>query len=435
MTGDKLKEFMRRLIIEDLQHDINEKGEGIIYRDGKEMLFVDKWEMFFDIECDKKFLEHIESLYSEVNEYMTAYEKADSPTESEEDKTNVEDIADSRVIVTYGDHYLCASRWKDGSMDFDVRSYHGGLTVSHSHASYTAAKHEFSYRAGLIDRDLLFPRVQLSALRSVFHEWQTLHNNTEQARQTEKKLEGAISRINHIVDVVKYELLPEPEASRNTLQDKQSEFMRRLSVGGYKHDFDANGAGTIHYRGRKVATINDEGEILYKPENRGIAQRIYNIRAEVDEYMTAYLAATNGQTASGSSTASPNLRTLLKYNNAELAMNKLQSHVEFVTWRTSDRGRDIGHYFDDYRDAKKDFATRSGLLDASRLFTETELLIIRQGLIKCSQLSPDTNMEDVTAVRTLIEKLDELVIPQINRDEVIREANGEEPEWELTSDE
>ena len=217
--------------------------------------------------------------------------------------------------------------------------------------------------------------------------------------------------------------------------DKLNEFRRRLSVGGYKHDLDENGAGTIHYRGRKAATINDEGEILYKPENRGIAHRIYNIRAEVDEYMTAYLAAAHEQTNPGGTTAPPNLRTLLQFNNVELAMNQYKYGVEFITWRTSDRGRDVGHYFNDYRDAKKDFATRSGLMDASRLFTETELLIIRQGLIKCSQLSPDTNMDEVLAVRTLIEKLDELVIPQINRDEVMHEANGEEPEWELTSDE
>jgi hypothetical protein len=215
--------------------------------------------------------------------------------------------------------------------------------------------------------------------------------------------------------------------------EKLKEFIRRLSADGYKPDLDEQGAGTLR-NGKQSIALMEDGEIHYRPKNRQLAYRVRDIRDEVEEYMTAFISAAPDAVRFPRG-GMEDTRTLLLYNGFELAARQLSNgKVDFVTWMHARDHRELGHYLDEYAVAKEDFVKRSGLIDSRKLFTETELLIIRQGLMLCNDISPDMEMNEVRQVRSLIERIDNLTIPQIAEHEQSHEVLGEEPELELLSD-
>jgi hypothetical protein len=92
-----------------------------------------------------------------------------------------------------------------------------------------------------------------------------------------------------------------------------------------------------------------------------------------------------------------------------------------------------GHYFPDgdYSKAKEDFAVRSGLIDQRKLFTETELKLIKDNLVKIGDITPDGNFDKMAAIRAVVEKIDAVLVPQMKeaeeaRQEEIEAANAPE---------
>jgi hypothetical protein len=127
-------------------------------------------------------------------------------------------------------------------------------------------------------------------------------------------------------------------------------------------------------------------------------------------------------------------RTLMKHAGCEFAMRWNRGGcADFVTWRLDRNGeREIGHYFDDYAEAKEDFAVRAGLLDRSKLFTETELAVLRSSL--SDYLSLDGNSltyGNEETVRGVIGKIDAVIAPEIEEQANEAEDQGYEPEMDL----
>jgi hypothetical protein len=102
----------------------------------------------------------------------------------------------------------------------------------------------------------------------------------------------------------------------------------------------------------------------------------------VDEYMTAFKNSAYGSGEFPDRGTNIETRTLMKHAACELAMRwRRDSGADFVTWRLDRNGeREVGHYYDSYVGAKEEFALRAGLIDQNRLFTETELTVIRSTL-------------------------------------------------------
>jgi len=88
--------------------------------------------------------------------------------------------------------------------------------------------------------------------------------------------------------------------------------------------------------------------------------------------------------------------------------------LEFVTWQqNADKTRvDIGHYFKGYENAKEDFALRCGLIDRNKLFNETEMKLIRQGLIHLGADFPELTYEQNTLLGKVVERI-EMIVPEI----------------------
>jgi len=183
-------------------------------------------------------------------------------------------------------------------------------------------------------------------------------------------------------------------------------------------------------------TIENDGDILYKHESKPLAMIVMGIYNEVQEYMHAYQNAPlpiTGQIGKWIN----NARSLLIYNNCELAASRhSDDSMEFITWRLDRNGkREIGRYYNDYSDAKKDFAIRAELINQNILFSEKELVVIRSFLscymgLDSLDRSPVTYRQEETA-KEVLSKIDTIIAPEIHEDEEKEEELGIEPELEL----
>jgi hypothetical protein len=213
--------------------------------------------------------------------------------------------------------------------------------------------------------------------------------------------------------------------------EKLKEFLRRLTGEGMEPSLDEHGVGTVQ-RGGWDVIVTEDGDVLYKPESRELACRVHAVKSEVDEYMTAFEKAAPGG-FSDCRKMPEETRTLLVFGDTEFAAHwSLRYGMDFITWRRDHNGnRETGHYLACYADAKEDFAARSGLIDRRKLFTETELRLIRSGLAELGDITPDRGFSEMKAIRALVEKIDDIVIPKIARQEQDAENQGREPEIDL----
>ncbi len=109
-------------------------------------------------------------------------------------------------------------------------------------------------------------------------------------------------------------------------------------------------------------------------------------------------------------------KNLLDYEGTLLAMRKMQDAFEFVTWLYThdEEGVTLGHYFTDLKAAEEDFAVRAGLINANRLFSETDLKLIHTSLVGYVGLNGNLNYKDEKAIGSILEKI-ELLVPEILR--------------------
>ena len=141
----------------------------------------------------------------------------------------------------------------------------------------------------------------------------------------------------------------------------------------------------VHWNGTPLCRITGKGSVFYRREDADTPQaedalyRVEDIAAKTLEYMTAMEAAPQLK-ASG---LDGDYRVLADFGDAVLAGHPTERGVQFVTWEWDfDReGVHHGHYFqDDYDAAKRDFATRSGLVQKGALFEPEQLAEIYRAL-------------------------------------------------------
>lgn len=73
-------------------------------------------------------------------------------------------------------------------------------------------------------------------------------------------------------------------------------------------------------------------------------------------------------------------------------------------------------YFYNREEAFESFATRSGLVDERKLFTETQLQLIHAGLVKLRTMDEELSEEDMKTVGELVNRVEEIV-PELHREE------------------
>lgn len=142
----------------------------------------------------------------------------------------------------------------------------------------------------------------------------------------------------------------------------------------------------VELDGQRLCLARASGAVRYRREDAADEHRsaaldsVISIAKTTTEYMSQMEAAPQ-LTASG---LTGDYRLLADFNGVVLAGHPTQYGVEFVTWeRMPDRsGLNAGNYYgpsggtDSYTAAKRDFATRSGLIPRSALFDQKQLLAI-----------------------------------------------------------
>jgi len=162
------------------------------------------------------------------------------------------------------------------------------------------------------------------------------------------------------------------------------EIVRQIVLLGYEcHPTDVDGQYSHIYKGDEGLCILFNNGLI----NTNAYHDIHQIARTSREYLEAFEQADELK-ASGLSLG---YRKLLDFNGYVLAMKELTriNEYEFVTWQYSPDGKSVnyGHYHTDYISAKEDFANRAGLVDRSKLFSETQMKLIYTSLVSFVGLS------------------------------------------------
>ena len=171
-----------------------------------------------------------------------------------------------------------------------------------------------------------------------------------------------------------------------------------LNTSGIQNNWDTEKICVMR-DGKDVCDINcNTNTISYnnkhdRSEVEMILALIGNLQEQEENYLNAPILNINKL---------EKYKLLSEYNNVILAACKVSElkpamqkadSIQYVTWERdiSDNGVYNGHYFNDnYTAAKEDFAKRSGLIRIDKLFSETELIALYDGLIKLEALDSDT---------------------------------------------
>lgn len=157
---------------------------------------------------------------------------------------------------------------------------------------------------------------------------------------------------------------------------------------------------------------------MFPTERDAIAHRAKGIIHTVKEYMSLMETAPQIKASS----LEGDYRMLAEYNSVILAGHPTKFGVQFVTWEWTNDHTALwqGHYTDSYATAKKDFATRSGLIAKERLFTNQQLA----EMYRCVHETLDSGYPLTTGREQLLKDVChqiEQAIPSLN--ELIQKSN------------
>lgn len=191
------------------------------------------------------------------------------------------------------------------------------------------------------------------------------------------------------------------------------EMKRQIEKLGYRCEpaIDKNQYAHIYYGDEKRCILFENGAL----STNGFSDISVAV-SSVKEYMDAYEKAEELK-AEG---LREGYRKLLEYNGYVLAMKEMDNgkDFEFVTWQYSFDGKavNIGRYFNDYKNAKENMAFRSGLVDLSKMFSETELKLIHTSLVNYVGLNSNMDYKHEKAIGSILEKIG-VIVPEIQRHE------------------
>ena len=179
----------------------------------------------------------------------------------------------------------------------------------------------------------------------------------------------------------------------------------------------------------RLCRISGKGSVLYRQEN------VDNIRAQdalqtvIDtvKMTSEYMAILEYAPQLKATDLTGDYRVLADFGDAVLAGHPTERGVQFVTWEWDfDReGVHHGHYFqDDYDAAKRDFATRSGLVQKGALFEPEQLAEIYRALAFVREQDESLSFGRDRELAELMEQGGGLLPPNVPRQRDAPEQSG-----------
>ncbi|MBQ7960597.1 MAG: hypothetical protein IJ285_05190 [Clostridia bacterium] len=134
------------------------------------------------------------------------------------------------------------------------------------------------------------------------------------------------------------------------------------------------------YEGKtEIFKIDSKGSMFYTADKQftnvvdKLHEKIQPIVCDVDEYLRAMENGTDLKAKD----FNMSYRKIAEFNEVVFAGTEHRNgSFEFATWDYRKGALYHGHYMTDYRTAKEDFVTRSGLVNVKLVFKDTELVEI-----------------------------------------------------------
>jgi len=147
---------------------------------------------------------------------------------------------------------------------------------------------------------------------------------------------------------------------------------------GYTVEDAADGRLKVSVSGNPLCNVTAMGGITYRQENlfspelEQAKEKVYEVVRTIAEYMRQMEKAPFLQ-AQG---LEDRYKLLADFNGTVLAGMESKFGIQFVTWDWDLDRKGVSHgnyYMSDYAGAKRDFATRSGLIDKQHLLSDEQL--------------------------------------------------------------
>ena len=198
-----------------------------------------------------------------------------------------------------------------------------------------------------------------------------------------------------------------------------AEVSHRLQREGFSVETENEGLLPVEKNSHRLCNINMYGGMSYDADfvqRNGLDDALDQVRDIVVETL-AYMRQMMTASPLLADGLSGDYRLLAEFNHIVLAGHEREGGygVEFVTWERVRNGTSLwqGHYCDNnYAAAKQDFATRSGLIPSSFLFTREQLAVIFDAAQNMTTLDLVSNPKQEKLLDGIMEQIEEAV-PQV----------------------
>ena len=198
-----------------------------------------------------------------------------------------------------------------------------------------------------------------------------------------------------------------------------AEVSHRLQREGFSVETENEGLLPVEKNSHRLCNINMYGGMSYDSDfvqRNGLDDALDQVRDIVVETL-AYIRQMMTAPPLLAEGLSGDYRLLAEFNHIVLAGHEREGNygVEFVTWERIRNGTSLwqGHYCDNnYAAAKQDFATRSGLIPSSLLFTREQLAVIFDAAQNMTTLDLVSNPEQEKLLEGIMKQIEEAV-PQV----------------------
>ena len=209
-----------------------------------------------------------------------------------------------------------------------------------------------------------------------------------------------------------------------------SELQLQLRRAGFEIGEVKEGNADVLWEGTLLCQASDSGNIYYHSQDiaddSDAFQKVLDVTRTVSEYMGQMEKAPPLICAG----LSDGFKLLAEFNGTVLAGRKYDSMPghQFVTWSRTYDGAGVtqGNYIEDYETAKQDFATRSGLVQKGRQFSDEQLTEVYRCIHETLDSGYPITLEREKLLRETAEQID-MAVPDL--EQRVQQSNHLELEY------
>ena len=186
----------------------------------------------------------------------------------------------------------------------------------------------------------------------------------------------------------------------------------------------------VSWNGSYLCRISGKGSVLYRQQNvdaNGAQAELQNV-IDIAKTTSEYMAMMERAPQLKARDLEGDYRVLADFNGIVLAGHPTSYGVRFITWEWdwNREGVHTGNYFyEHYEEAKRDFATRSGLVQKDALFAPEQLTEIYRSIHETMDEAYPITEERKKLLESAAEQI-EYAVPDL--DKRVQESNQKEME-------